>query len=112
MITSADVILRSDKTQVLDALFTLAHDECVYYSNYEVATGTTDGAISLGPVTTATVVYVKSDQTVTVKHNASATAITITANGFILLFNTSVTALTVTNASGSTANMKIYFAGN
>ena len=81
---------------------------------YEVATGTTAEAI---PITFATgiaavdVFFITSTYAITYFLNGSATAITLDANGAHLLYGTNVTACTITNASGSTAIIRIYVAG-
>uniref|UniRef100_A0A6M3L2J5 Uncharacterized protein n=1 Tax=viral metagenome TaxID=1070528 RepID=A0A6M3L2J5_9ZZZZ len=71
-----------------------------------VATGTSDSGLNFGGVTTATVVLVNSDQNISVDINASAeTAKSVLANRPLLLTGTAATAIYVTNASGSTANV-------
>ena len=77
----------------------------------QVATGTSNSALAFGPVTTASILYIESDQTISLKQVSGDTAITITAGGFVLLFNTSATAYIITNASGSTANVHYVIAG-
>ena len=77
-----------------------------------VANGASDTSVGLGGVTTADVVYLKSDQQLTINFNSSSgTDITIDANRPALLTGTSVTALYVSNASGSNANVDIKFWG-
>lgn len=63
-------------------------------------------------ITTATAVLISSDQTVTVFYNGGNQALTLTANGFHLLASTSITAMTITNNSGSTANISIWLSGS
>ena len=77
----------------------------------QVANATTDSALSFGGVTTADVFYIASDQQITYKLSGGATAATLDANGLHLLYGTAVTACTVTNASGSTANLVYAVAG-
>ena len=84
------------------------------YVSFEVATGTSNSAFPISTVTgitTIAVFYIESDQTISWKQSSGDTACTVTANGFQLLFNTSMTAILLSNASGSTANVKIYVAG-
>lgn len=75
----------------------------------QIATGTTDEALPLGSLTTAYVVALISDQAVSIKANGSATALTLRANEPVVIPN--VTALTITNASGSTANVQYIAVG-
>ena len=73
-----------------------------------IATASTDTAINFGGVTTADVVYIKSDQTITINIDSNTgTDITLDANKPLLLTGTAITALYVSNASGSSANITI-----
>ncbi len=74
---------------------------------FEVATGVTASSIFPPNITTIDVLYFESTQAVTIFQNSSATAITVDANGVVLLWGTAVTALTITNASGNTALIKL-----
>lgn len=79
------------------------------FSQYmEVADAVTDQAVSLGPLTTAQLVLILSDKTVSFKLNGSVTALACTS---LLLTNAAVTAITVTNASGATASLRIVLLG-
>lgn len=81
---------------------------------YQIATATTDQAIAFNlstGITTIDILYMASDQALTYKINGSATACTLDANGVVVLWGTAITALTVSNASGSTANFKILIGG-
>ena len=88
----------------------LAEDESVY-GEMELATGVTDSSISFGPVTTADILYIESDQQITFRQAAADTGSPIDANRFMLLFGTSATAVLLSNASGSTANVKYLIGG-
>ena len=84
----------------------------VYTQGYrQVADGTSNSAIAFGPVTTADILYIESDQQITLKQVSGDTAITIDAGGFVLLWGTSATAYIISNASGSTANVTYIIAG-
>ena len=83
----------------------------VNYQILSVTTGSTDIALAFGAVTTADILYIYSNQQISYKLNSSATAITVDADKPHLLYGTSVTALTYTNASGSTATIRILLAG-
>ena len=93
--------------------FSLACTEALSFT-YQLATATTDQAVPQNfttGITTATVVAIYSDKTISWKQVAADTAGTITAGGMMMLFNTSVTALVLSNASGSTANVTFFLAG-
>jgi hypothetical protein len=98
---------------VYSKVHSIAADE-TGWQYYELATGTTDQAIpftlSTG-VTTVDIVLIESSQAISWRLNAADTAITIDANRVHLLFGTNITALLMSNASGSTAYVKIYIAG-
>jgi len=87
-----------------------------YAEHYvEIADAVTDQAISLGFVTTVKGLLIESDRAITVKINGSDTGLPIghTADegGALLLTATSVTTLTLSNASGETANIYISLPG-
>ena len=78
--------------------------------NYEVATAVTDQAIPISTttgVTTIQALYIKSDQNISIRQVAADTALTVRANLPFMLMGAAITALLVSNASGSTANLKI-----
>jgi len=91
----------------------LAEDE-VGWQEYEVATATSDQDIAFNltnGITTIDLMLIKSDQTISYEINGADTTITLDAGCVHVLWGTNITALTVTNASGSTANLKILIAG-
>lgn len=73
-----------------------------------VSNGATDQALSLGPVADATGFTLETDETITIKLNGSSDAITV--NSILVLYG-SVTAITVSNASGSDATLKVMVGG-
>jgi len=77
------------------------------WDEFEVATGVTASSIFPANITTIDVLYFESSQVVTIFQNGSATAITVDANGVVFLIGTAVTALTITNASGNTSNIRL-----
>lgn len=87
----------------------VACDEFMAPQYYEIATGQTDVAISLGPLTTAACLVFKCDQAITVKLNGSATALTLVPNDPVVVPN--ITAMTVSNATGSTGKLEVGAAG-
>ena len=89
---------------------TVAADEWGW-DEFEVATGVTASSIFPPNITTIDVLYFESSQVVTIFQNSSATADSIDANGVLLKFGTSVTALTITNASGNTAQIRLGWFG-
>jgi hypothetical protein len=62
-------------------------------------------------ITTAKALLIKSDQVITVSYNGG-TAIQIAANGFHLLGGTSLTAVSITTASGVTATVTYAIGGD
>ena len=93
---------------------TAAFDESGRMSLYEVATAVTDQAIPISTTTgvaTIQAFYIYSDQTITIRQVAGDTGEQVTANRPYLVFGTSRTALLVSNASGSTANILLWVAG-
>lgn len=70
--------------------------------------GTVDQVISLGLVSTATLVMLISSQPITVKLNGAATGLLLTN---LVLTGAAVTSMTISNASGSTANIRLQLFG-
>ena len=95
---------------IVDAMnISQAFDEAGGMTSYEVATGVTDQAMPISTttgVTTTQALYFRSDQNVTLRQAAADTGLTIRANLPMLLTGTAITALLVSNASGSTANIR------
>ena len=87
----------------------VACDEFTGLQLVEVATGVSDQALSLGGLTTAYSVALITDQVVTLKLNGGSETLTLRANEPILL--PTITAITVSNSSGSTAHIKYIAAG-
>src|SRR5437879_2818719 len=73
-----------------------------------IATGVSNAAVSLGGLTTATTLAMFSDEPVTVKLNGEATG-HLCAN--LLLTSAAITAITLSNASGSTATVRLHLLG-
>lgn len=83
----------------------------------QVADSTTEESIiALGTqgLTTITALMITSDQDISVTYGAAGTnvPVALSANGVHLMSNTSLTALSITNASGSTANVTYCVAGS
>lgn len=76
-----------------------------------VATGTSNQSIDFGGVTTADIVYIKSDQGITYKVNGGSDSNTLDAGKPVIYAGTAVTGLTVSNSSGATANILIILIG-
>ena len=86
----------------------VAFDEAGFLPLYEVATAVTDQAMPISTTTgiaTITAFYIFSTQTITIRQVAGDTGEQVTANSPYLVTGTSRTALLVSNASGSTANI-------
>ena len=75
----------------------------------EVATGVNDQSLPLGSLSSAYSVALVSDQVVTLKLSGGSETLTLRANEPILL--PTITAITCSNASGSTAHIKYIAAG-
>jgi hypothetical protein len=83
------------------------HDELATHV-VEVANGVTDQAISLGALTTAVTVLLISDTAITFKVNGAAVGV---ACKTLLLTAAAVTSLSVSNASGAAAVLRIHLLG-
>jgi len=104
MPTSRIKLSLSDGSKRLRAIAReLAEDEGIWFEIEN--TGTVD--IFPSTLSTVDVLYIESSAAITINQNSSATSITIDANGFLLIWGGSITALTATG----TANLKIYMAG-
>jgi len=77
----------------------------------QLATASVDSAVNFGGVTTGDIVLLSSDQTISWRCAATDTAIALDANRVHLLVGTNLTAILLSNASGSTANVKVLVAG-
>jgi anionic cell wall polymer biosynthesis LytR-Cps2A-Psr (LCP) family protein len=75
---------------------------------YAVAAGVSDQEISLGPLDSAKLLLLESDQSVSVKINNSLIAVTLKT---LLLMDAAVTSLTITNAGSNPANIKMFAVG-
>jgi hypothetical protein len=81
---------------------------------YTIATGVTAQALSLGGVTTGTVLYLSTTMPITAILNGSPIPIGVdTQNepGILLFTNTAITSVAITNASGSAAYIDFFIAG-
>jgi len=83
------------------------HDEAQQHYE-EVANGAVDQVINLGPLTTVEILALSSDQSITLKINGSVTAVGVKG---LLVWGGNITALTVSNASGSQANIEMAMVG-
>jgi len=92
-------------------LSTLSVDEVSHHPAWEVAASGTQ-AINFGGVTTASVVVIRGDRALTYTLNSGSDAITVNAEGIVILFNVSVTALSITNSdSSNTLVLDVVIAG-
>lgn len=69
-----------------------------------VPTATTDLSISLGGCSAGDLVFIKTDQTISIKISGGAEAITVQS---ICVLSAGISALTISNASGATATVDI-----
>lgn len=77
----------------------------------QLADATTDSSVNFGGVTTSDIILISSDQAISWRAAATDTAIGLDANRVHVLVGTNLTAVLLTNASGSTANVKVLVAG-
>ena len=84
-------------------------DEFVAPQYYEIVNGAADLAINLGPLTTAAILVFYCDQAITFKVNGGTTELTVVPNDPVVLPN--ITAMTVSNATGSTGKLMVAAAG-
>ena len=76
--------------------------------DFILATGSADTAISLGELTTVDMLFIKSDQAISLNFQAdTGTDIPIDANKPVLLTGTAITAVYGTNASGTNAKISL-----
>jgi len=91
----------------------LSEDE-IGWQSYEVATATADQAIAFNLTTGVAaidIVLITSDYQISYRQAVTDTAITLDAGCVHVLWGTDISALLLTNASGSTALVKIFIAG-
>jgi len=84
----------------------IAVDEWVW-REFEIADGASESDLFPDDLTTMTVFYIESDQTLTYVYTTAETTSTVTATGYQLHADCSFTTLLISNASGSTANVKL-----
>lgn len=81
----------------------------------EVADATVDSAVNLGGLTTCKQLFIIADRQVSVKINGGDTGVpighTATEGGSLCLPATSITSLSISNASGATANVDFIMSG-
>lgn len=101
-----EISVKSEGVEISEAI-SRRFDEFAWIPMYEVATATTDQDIPISTttgITTIQAIYVKSNYAISLRQTASdPDSISITANYPTLIMGTSMTALKVSNASGSTA---------
>ena len=77
-----------------------------------IASATTDFSMPFGGVTTADVLILESDQALTINFNSSSgTDVSVKANRPIVHMGGAITAVYVTYATGTTANVKFQIYG-
>ncbi len=108
---------RHGKIGPLALLHSLPATEWVGPLNTQVATGVTEQALVVfgtQGITTVTAYLITTDQNISITYGAAASnvAIPLNANGFHAKSGTSLTEITITNASGSTANLVYLIAGS
>ena len=102
----AQIIVGNGGKVMRSKLLNVAADEWGW-DEFEVANGASDASILPGNITTIDVLYIESDQVITYEMNGADTTSTLDAQMAHLLFGCNVPALTITNGSGATANIKL-----
>ena len=95
---------RGKKIDVLDTDTDSTTYSVVSSNRIDTANGATDEALAFSGVSSAKLFYLKSSEDITIKLNGSSDALSIRKDLPVFLPAT-VTACTVTNSSGSTANI-------
>lgn len=80
-------------------------------NTYEVTTAASPVTIPFGTLTDADLVYIGSDQPVTIIFNGGAESFTLPIGGFIMMFGASITAMQVT-ATLLDATVEVLIAGS
>lgn len=78
----------------------------------KISDGVTDQAVSFGTVSTAKVLIVASDKQISLKLNGGSESLSLSANGVMVLFNVSITGLSISNSSGATATVDVLILGD
>jgi formate-dependent phosphoribosylglycinamide formyltransferase (GAR transformylase) len=101
----------ADTTQAIDNdSFVVQDTESEFISQvYSIANLAVDQVIALGPLAAAAMLYIVSDQEVTFKLNGDLVG--FPAKVFILQ-STAITAITVSNASGALATIRVVATGS
>ena len=96
---------------IFDDIIGVAYDEATGMEKFEIANGASDTDIFPSQITTVDFLVLRSDQAITIKQNSSSTDVTVDAKKPLLITGGNLTALTISNASGSTANIRRFAAG-
>ena len=84
----------------------------VYYPNYTLVTASTDVSVAISPLATIRVFVITSDVAITYRLDSiTGTLRTLQARRVAVIVGDAITGLWLSNASGATANIKIYFGG-
>ncbi len=109
-IAAVQLVLGEIGTNLRNLSLSVAADEWCW-DEFEVDNGASDSDIFPQNITTINILYLESSKAVTWEADGADTRITLNAGKFALLFGTSITALTISNASGSTSNIKLGWFG-
>lgn len=91
--------------------YTLDYDECLVQTLYvEEGDGVT--SIPFGTITTATYLYIGSDQEINVVLNGGAETIAVKADGWVVLADSTITAATVEANTSNAAEISVIIAGD
>lgn len=97
--TVFDKIIEEDSTNLTNNEYTA--------QQILIADGETDLSINMCGISSATFLAIITDQALTYKYNGAGSAIPASATGMTILNTSGLTSLTISNASGTAANVTI-----
>lgn len=86
-------------------------DEVVHYPRYELAADASAESVGFGPVTTASVVAIATDNQITYTFNSDGEAHTLSADSVHVFFGDSITSLALTEPNSAACVLEILIAG-
>lgn len=95
----------------LDLPFSQLSESEAVHQKFTLAGSSTDANVFPSQITTADVVVLTSNIAVTFNVNASTVDIPLDANGYYIHWGTAITALTMSEAAGSDATVKLWMWG-
>jgi hypothetical protein len=107
---TVSLIIKEDANVVLQRSFTNTVEQGVYVEQaLQVAAGAVDVNCQFGNMTSASVVYIESDQVISIKING-ITNPAITIRDVAFLSSENITSIHISNATATIANVKVFLA--